>query len=252
MAVTALVKDDFKVKGHVEAARFFGKKTALKSWQFEQLSAANRARAFRIAGVERLRLVQQVRNFIKKAIEDGTPWRDVLNKMEALFGTAGVPKPSLARLRTVYRSNTLHAYAVARNEVLNDPEVVRGFPFRQYLSVGNGRPGVNNVRDVHAGFHAKIFRHDDPFWAHFSPPWEWGCRCFVVALTAGQVGRKTVWTYKGGALVPVAGAGKGKPKRLKAKPHPDFDFPRDSFDGKQFDLKGLDAALQRIAKEITK
>lgn len=252
MTVTALIKDDFKTKGHAEAARFFGKKTALRSSDFEKLSAVNRARAFRIAGVEKLRLVQQARDMIKRAVEEGRPWRDILNDLEKLFRVEGVPKPSLGRLRTVYRQNTLHAYAVARNEVLDDPEVVRGFPFREYLTVGNGRPGSNNVRPVHAGFHGKIFAHDDPFWAHFSPPWEWGCRCFVVALTKGQVGRKTVWTYKGGALVPVAGAGKRKSKKLKAKPHPDFDFPRDSFDAKQFDVKGLDRELQAIAKEISK
>ncbi|MCH7995014.1 MAG: hypothetical protein IIB57_11305, partial [Planctomycetes bacterium] len=63
------------------------------------------------------------------------------------------------------------------------------FPFRQYLTVGNGTAGINSVRPEHAMLHGLVFRVDDEFWEYHEPPWEEGCRCFTRGLTEGQVRR---------------------------------------------------------------
>ena len=159
---------------HDAAARFFAKKTPLSSAAFEKLSKENRARAFRIAGLHKVNLVQRARDVVHRGIRDGTPWPDIRRELAAIFETGKVPTPSLARLRTMFRQNTLHAYNAARVQVLDDPEMKLFFPFRQYLTVGNGSAGVNNVRTTHAALHGKVFRADDPFWGLFTPPWEWG------------------------------------------------------------------------------
>lgn len=250
MPVSAITKDDFRPKSHAAAARVIRKKTALTSEQFEELSKENKARAVRIARVEKLRLIQQFRDYIHSGVKDGRAWRDILNEIEEAFKGEGIPAPSWSRIRIAYRQNTLHAYNVARERTLNEPEMTVIFPYRQYLTVGNGRAGVNNVRPRHAHLHGKVFAWNDAFWRHFTPPWEWGCRCFFVALTAGMVKRRTIWTYKSGRIVPAAGPRRKASKPIAMKPHPDFDFPRDSFDARQFDVKGLDRELQKVAKRL--
>ena len=174
MPISTITKTDFRPKSHTEAARWLRKKAALTSEEFDKLSKENRARAIRIARVEKLRLVQQFRDYIHAGVRDGKAWRDILNDIETAFKGEGIPTPSWSRLRLAYRQNTLHAYNVARERTLDKPEMTVIFPYRQYLTVGNGRAGMNNVRRTHAVFHGKVFAWNDPFWRHFGPPWEWG------------------------------------------------------------------------------
>ncbi len=248
--LVALSVMDFKPKSHREAARFFAQKTPLPDAQFNNLSAENRARAFRLAGLHKVKLVQRARDVVHKAIADGTPYRDVRRQLLDLFDRAGIPRPSLARLRLTYRQNVLGAYNVARKRVLDDPAIAGVFAYRQYLTVGNGKGGVNAVRDTHAALHGKVFAWDDPFWVVFTPPWEWNCRCFFRALTARQVTklRLPVWTYRGGRVTRTRGRGG---QNVRISPHPAFAFDRDGFDATKHDLRKLDAELQAVAREIT-
>lgn len=72
----------------------------------------------------------------------------------------------------------------------DDPDGIRrAFPFLQYLSVGNGVPGINEVRDAHAALHGGVWARGDAIWEYFDPPWQWKCRCTTVCLTRGQVDR---------------------------------------------------------------
>jgi len=122
MPINLLTRDDFTPKPAAEAARIFGKKTPLTSEQFETLSKENKARAFRIARVHKARLIQRARDIVKKGIEDGTDYAIVRRKLLELFDTEGVPRPALARLRTMFRQNSLGAYSIARTRVLKEPE----------------------------------------------------------------------------------------------------------------------------------
>ena len=187
MPVNLLTRTDFSPRPASEARERFARKVALPSDAFERLSNAARSRAFRIAGVNNVRLVQQARNVIARAIEDGTEWSTVQRDLVKRFAAAKVDAPSVARLAQMFRQNALRAYHEARREVLDEPEMREQFPYWRYLTVGNGTPGVNGVRDDHAALHGLVFRADDPFWKRHYPPWDWGCRCYVVPLTPGQV-----------------------------------------------------------------
>jgi uncharacterized protein with gpF-like domain len=142
------------------------------------------------------------------------------------------------------QENARRAYADARTAVLDSPEVKAVFGYRMYLTVGNGRPGYRNVRPEHAVLHRKVFRADDPAWRYFTPPWDFGCRCSTIALTAGQVARRKlqVWTYAGGVLRPV-NAKKG------VKLGPNKKYHRG---GEKLDLSSLDADLRLIVEERVK
>lgn len=187
MPVNVLTRVDFSPRPASEARERFARKAALPSDVFEGLSNAARKRAFRIAGVHNVRLVQQARDVIAKAIEEGEDWATTRRNLLARFRAAKVDAPSVARLVQMFRQNALQAYHEARREVLDDPEMREQFPYWRYLTVGNGTPGVNGVRRDHAVLHGLVFRADSAFWRSHYPPWDWGCRCYVVPLTRGQV-----------------------------------------------------------------
>ncbi len=190
MPFKLLSKHDFTPKPATEAAESFGRKIAVPSDVFDRISAEAKSKAFRIAGVHKARLVQRARDIVKKAIEEGTPFPDVRRALTALFAKEDIPRPSLARLRLTFQQNAQQAYNDSRRELLDDPEITSAFPFRQYLTVGNGTAGVRGVRPEHAALHNLVFRWDDPFWDAHTPPWDYGCRCTFIALTPGQVKRR--------------------------------------------------------------
>jgi len=244
MPIGALAEADFQPRPHGEAARHFAKKVPLTSEMFDRLTTEQRGRAFRIAKLDNARLVQRARDLLERAVRDGTSFRDFRRSLLEAFGGEGVPAPALSRLRLAFRQNSMAAYNDARRETLDDPEIAGAFPFRRYMTVGNGRAGVNNVRATHAALHGKVFRGDDPFWDIFTPPWEYGCRCTFIALTAGQVrrGRIMVWTYAGGGVRPLTAKAKGRGFPLA--PNPRFSRALEDLD-----LGSLDDDLRKIVEE---
>ena len=189
MPLNVLTKADFEPRPATEAGRRFAKKAALTSDVFDRLSNEAKQHAFRIAKVNNARLIQRARDIVHRAIRDGASFRDVRRQLVELFDTEGLARPALSRLRFTFQQNAMQAYNDARRDTLDEAGIIKAFPYRQYLTVGNGRPGVNNVRPSHAALHGLIFKADDPFWDAHTPPWDYGCRCTFRALTTGQVRR---------------------------------------------------------------
>lgn len=241
MTVSILAKTDFAPRSANDAARHFAKKAALTDEVFESLSSQARQFAFRVATVHKARLIQDVRDKVLKAIDKGTSWSQVQRELLVAFDTESIPRPALHRLRTMFITNTQQAYNDARRDVLDDPEISEAFPFRQYLTVGNGVAGVNNVRAEHAALHGKVFAWDDPFWDEHTPPWGFNCRCTFVALTAGQVaamGVRVVDLSYVRKRIPVPGTDK---RGIAAVP----EFARGTFD-----LSSIDAELRRAVERM--
>lgn len=90
---------------------------------------------------------------------------------------AGRPDMKAARARAEFtlRMQGFQAYAVARHQ--EQMSTVERFPYWRYVTVGD-----NRVRAAHAALDGKVLRADDPWWKTHYPPWDWGCRCIVVAL----------------------------------------------------------------------
>lgn len=246
--LAALERTHFRPKKLDQISRMFGTKIPLTSTEFDAISREAKARAFRIAGVNKASLIQKALNEVKKAVRDGTSYPDLQVRLARLFSDAGLEGFPMTRLRIVMSQNMNTAYTVARKRVLERPAVQRSFPFWQYVTVGNGRAGVNNVRPEHAALHNEIFRADDPVWKRIYPPWGWGCRCNVRPLTPGQVRR-----LGGEAVVkdaeyafsqiPVPGS-----DQKGVKPSPEFDFERDQFMDKNL-LQGLDSTIRGAVEE---
>ncbi len=243
MPISTLTKADFEPKSFEEAAEHFGKKAALTSEAFDRLTDEAKAHAFKVAGMHKARLIQRARDVVHKAIRDGTPFREVRLKLLALFDTDGVPPPALSRLRLAFTQNGQQAYNDARREALDDPEIAAAFPFRMYLTVGNGRPGFRGVRPEHAALHGLVFTWDDPFWDAHTPPWGFGCRCFFRPLTRGQVKRMGVKVRNLGYVRKGIRVGGRRKRGMEADPR----FARG-----EFDLTGIDKELRKAVEEMVK
>ncbi len=234
MPINLLTESDFRPKPFTEAEGAFRKKAALTSDQFDLLKVEQRRRAFRIIDVNNAQLVQNIRDLLEKSIKDGETFPDFRRRVIALFDTEGIPRPALNRLRLAFMQNTLQAYSDQRRSVFDRPEIVAAFPFRQYLTSNDRR-----VRETHAALDGKVLPWNDPFWDRFTPPWDYGCRCTFIALTAGQVARSrvVVWTWSGGRLRPISDK---RANGFAIDPNP-------SFGGKslKLDLSGLDDDLRK-------
>jgi uncharacterized protein with gpF-like domain len=90
------------------------------------------------------------------------------------------------RTRVIYQTNTATTYAAGRLAQLNDPELQSVAPFWMYRHGGSADP-----RPQHLAWDGLVLPADDPWWSTHYPPNDWGCSCYVIAVsreTAARMG----------------------------------------------------------------
>ncbi len=155
------------------------------------------ARAFTVAGVTRLDVLEDIRNEIQAAIDGDITLRDFIDNLEPRLRADGwwgkqvqvdeatgearlVQTGSPWRLRTIYRTNLQTSYMAGRwAQMIQN---VRFRPYWEYVAVMDRR-----TRPAHAAMNGLVFRYDDPFWEHFYPPNGFNCRCTVRALSESNL-----------------------------------------------------------------
>ena len=164
------------------------------NWQ-EQLDAAH-AKAFTVAKVTKLDVLETLRQATEDAVQSGMLERDFIKQLEPTLRALGwwgkqemtddlgrktvVQLGSPRRLRTILRTNKITAYHAGRyaEQIANSDEQ----PYWQYVAVQDSR-----TRPSHMALHGKVYRFDDPIWDTLYPPNGWGCRCRVRALSDFQL-----------------------------------------------------------------
>lgn len=158
------------------AADYIRGKAVADPKNFGNLPPQLKQRAFTVAGIEQLDALRKLRDAIAK-LPEGASWDDVKKDVAAQISTyTGVDtKAAKARAEHTLRTQGFQAYAVARHQ--QQMATVRSHPYWMYETVGD-----NRVRAGHAALDGKVLRADDPWWKTHYPPWDWGCRCVVIAL----------------------------------------------------------------------
>ena len=133
-------------------------------------------RAFTIAGIEQLDAVRKIRDAVAK-LPQGASWDEAKKEIAEVMSTytGGDMKAARARAEHTLRIQGFQAYSVARHQ--QQMSTVKSHPYWMYETVGD-----NRVRAGHAALDGKVLRADDPWWKTHYPPWDWGCRCIVIAL----------------------------------------------------------------------
>lgn len=139
------------------------------------------ARAFTVARVTAMDVLEDIRSELDKAIEAGTTFRDFKKELKPILERKGwlaptgeraeveMPDGSVRkrltgwRLDTIYETNMSSAYNVGRYKQLEEVKAAR--PYWQYHT--DHGP---NVRDEHAAHDEEVRHADHPFWDQWYPP----------------------------------------------------------------------------------
>ena len=158
------------------AADYIRGKAVADPKNFGALPPQLKQRAFTVAGIEQLDALRKLRDAIAK-LPEGANWDDVKKDVATQISTytGGDMKAAKAQAEHLLRVQGFQAYAVARHQ--QQMATVKSHPYWMYETVGD-----NRVRAGHAALDGKVLRADDPWWKTHYPPWDWGCRCVVIAL----------------------------------------------------------------------
>ncbi|BCB96790.1 hypothetical protein JZK55_17120 [Dissulfurispira thermophila] len=182
-----------------KAIEYFKSKGYKLTWNWYDLWQEAHAKAFTVAKVMRMDVLQDIRDMVQKALDEGITVEQFKKELEPRLKAKGwwgykfvgypdgrverILEGSPWRLKTIYRTNMQTAYMAGRYKA--QMEDVDNRPYWQYVAVIDSR-----TRPAHAALNGKVFRYDDPFWDTHYPPLGFNCRCRVRALSQRDLGKK--------------------------------------------------------------
>jgi SPP1 gp7 family putative phage head morphogenesis protein len=240
-----------------EAIAFFqqkGFKISPASWR--DVWQQEHARAFTVARVTAMDVLQDIRAEVDKAITSGVSLDEFKKNLIPMLERKGwwAPKGEEAktlmpdgtirkrlqpwRLETIYRTNIQTAYATGRYQ--QQTEVATDRPYWQYKAIMDSR-----TRPAHAAMNGRVYPFNDPVWKSWYPPNGFHCRCYVKTLSNGDMQARGLtpsidptgfepdegWRYNVGE----AGMDAWQPKLDKYDPHLASRFVKDQLKSSAFE-----------------
>lgn len=174
-----------------DAIKYFESKGFNISWDWYDTWQEAHAKAFTVAKMTQLDLLQDTKKIVQKALDEGWTEQQFIKEATPILKARGwwgkeiiqnkdgsekmIQKGSAHRLKTIYKTNIQTSYMAGRyKQQLENIDIE---PYWQYVAVLDSR-----TRPEHRELHGKIFKYDDKFWDYFYPPNGWGCRCRVRAF----------------------------------------------------------------------
>lgn len=168
---------------HTEAIDFIAGKPLVSREVFAGLLPELKARAFTIAGVENAAVCAGIRAKLAQ-LPAGVPWdklkKQIADDLHPFLADPEEPGNRIAaerRAELLLRTHGFQAYQAAAHEVGERQADV--FPFLQYVTMGDGK-----VRPAHAALNGVVLPRNHEFWKTHTPPWDWGCRCQAIPISA--------------------------------------------------------------------
>ncbi len=168
----------------LEALAFFRAKLNLPTRRWDDLLGAAHDRAFVVAGALQADLLEDLRNAVEKAMEQGTTYETFkkdFRKIVAERGWTGwtgegTKAGEAWRARVIYDTNLFSSYSAGRYQQMKAVADTR--PWWRYRH----SPASLVPRKEHLAWDGVILKHDDPWWDAHTPPCGWGCKCYVETL----------------------------------------------------------------------
>ncbi|KQM23156.1 hypothetical protein ASE73_02725 [Sphingomonas sp. Leaf24] len=173
--------------------------------RWHEMWQEDHARAFTVAKIARLDLLNSVRKSLATMLRDGGTFEQWRASIEPDLQKAGwigkVSDPALTgadhdiyvgtrRLRTIYDTNLRSSRAAGRWQRIQALKASR--PFLMYVAIGDGhtRPLHRRWGGLDPAFPRRIILPvDHPAWSIYYPPNDWGCRCTVRQLSQRDLDR---------------------------------------------------------------
>ena len=223
-----------------EAIKFFKDKVPMTADEYKALATKAKAKAFSVAGVTRLDILQDILDELRFALEAGQTLREFQKSVQEKMSDKGWTGATPYRLDTIFRTNIQTAYMAGRYQQMNSPAVVETRPYWMYSAVKDG-----STRPSHKALDGMVRPHDDPIWDIWYPPNGFRCRCKVIALSPGALKRRGLEVQENGA---AKGIDKETGEILKPIPDKGFDHNPGKEDWKP-DLKRYDPDLKKLYKD---
>jgi SPP1 gp7 family putative phage head morphogenesis protein len=181
-----------------KAVEYFTAKGYKLTFRWSDMLAQAHAKAFTVAKVARMDVLQDIRGAVQKSLAEGQSlgqFRDNLEPTLKAKGWWGVQKMqdpltgeeknvqlgSPRRLRTIYRENLADAYVTGDFRAAQENSADR--PYGQWHAVHD-----KSTRPSHMALDGKIFPLSDPFWkTHVPGKLDWGCRCYMTTLSEQEL-----------------------------------------------------------------
>ncbi len=151
-----------------DALDYFDEKEITPGFKYTDVWKEEHSVAFTVAKLMEEDILEDVKVLTRKAIKDGTPFREYAKNLEGLLDKSGwsdynKSKPLMWRLRTIYDTNLRTARATGQWQRIERTKKLR--PFLLY-QLGSSL----KHREVHAGWEGLILLIDDLFWGYGMPP----------------------------------------------------------------------------------
>lgn len=193
-------------KPPADAIEYLQSKGYKIGWDWHQTLDDAHSRAFTVAKVAKLDVLQDIRKSLITALEKGQSfekWQAEITPIlqeKGWWGKKTVINPagqeqevqlgSPRRLRTIYHTNMRSAFSAGRYKTMLEATETR--PFWEYRHIT-----MVNYREEHKAWNGRILRAGDPFWTVAYPPSKFGCNCRVIAKSASEVEGKEILSSEG-------------------------------------------------------
>ncbi len=183
-----------------KALEYFRSKGYKLSGNWREMDAAAHQKAFTVANVMKLDILQDLRGEVDKYIAGGK-LSDAQKTLQTILEKKGWwsadgkglvtdadgvvlgKKLNARRVNTILKQNKIVAFATARHDKML--KSVDRRPYWRYCTRLDGR-----VRPAHAAMEGLVYRFDDGFWDSFYPPNGWLCRCYVTCHSERDIERE--------------------------------------------------------------
>ncbi|MFW2163059.1 phage minor head protein [Acinetobacter beijerinckii] len=164
-------------------------------WDWHETLDEAHSRAFTVAKVARIDLLQDIRKSLITALEQGQSleqWKAAITptlQQKGWWGKQTITNPagieqtvqlgSPRRLKTIFDTNVHKSLAAGRYKSMMASVDTR--PLWEWVHIS-----ITNPRKVHLARNGETRRYDDPFWLYAYPPTEFGCKCKVRSRRASD------------------------------------------------------------------
>lgn len=158
----------------LEAIQFAVSRKIVLPDEFYKLDLNTRQMATTVSFLSGIEQIETIIKSVNQVLIDGGSFNDFKKLVEENEIILSEPY-----LKNVFRTNIQTAYGHGRWQQQQRNKANR--PYLMYVAINDSR-----VRPSHLALN-RIIRHiDDPFWLKYYAPWDFMCRCTVIALTEEQ------------------------------------------------------------------
>ncbi len=146
--------------------------------EYRQMEAAMKLRAFTVANVSSIDVVNRVKKRYEDALESGASRSETLGNIRQLLEQEGISQVNPYWLELHYRNNMMTAYNSGRWTQIANNDLVEFLVYSSVLDSG--------TTELCRKLDGVIKPKNDPFWESFYPPNHHKCRATVSVLSRKQ------------------------------------------------------------------